>query len=64
MNKPYYEFPEEHDPRANIFNILSEVGQIIEPEKYKELCERIMEKHEAHSYEEAKEIIKEYVNVD
>ena len=63
MEKPYYEFPAENDPRGNIFCILGEVGNLISPEQYKELCDRIMVKHEAHSYEEAKEIIKEYVNV-
>ena len=64
MDKPYYEFPAENDQRANIFNILSEVGQLIQPEQYKELCDRITVKNEAHSYQEAKEIIKEYVNVE
>ena len=63
MEKPYYEFPAENDPQGNIFCILGEVGNIIEPEKYKELCDRIMTKNEAHSYGEAKQIIGEYVNV-
>ena len=63
MDKPYYEFPSENEPRGNIYCILNEVGNLIEPEKYKELCDRIMNKHEANSYSEAKEIIKEYVNV-
>ena len=65
--KPKYKMPKETEPKGNIFYIIGDVekllkknGQVI---KANEMRSRIIEKHEAKSYEEAKSIIGEYVDV-
>ena len=67
IQKPKYKMPDETEPRGNIFCIIGEVhsllrknGQVI---KANEMRRRILENHEAKSYEEAKSIIGEYVDV-
>lgn len=65
--KPKYKIPDETEPRGNIFIILGEVDRLLKKNgqaiKANEMKRRILENHEAKSYEEAKSIIGEYVDV-
>lgn len=65
--KPKYKMPDETEPRGNIFIILGEVDRLLKKNgqaiKANEMKRRILENHEAKSYEEAKSIIGEYVDV-
>lgn len=65
--KPKYKMPDETEPRGNIFIILGEVDRLLKKNgqaiKSNEMKRRILENHEAKSYEEAKSIIGEYVDV-
>ena len=62
-----YEMPSEYEPRGNIFCIIGEVEKLLKKNgeviKANEMKRRILENHEAKSYEEAKSIIGEYVDV-
>ena len=64
---PSYTFPDETSPQGNIFFIIAEVEKLLNTyglgDEANEMKRRILEKHEAKSYEEAKSIIGEYVNV-
>jgi len=66
-DKPKYKMPDETEPRGNIFIILGEVDRLLKRNgnvmEAKELARRIIQNHEANSYEEAKSIIGEYVDV-
>lgn len=65
--KPSYEMPDEKSPRGNIFVILGEVQKVLNDngkcKQAEEMIWRITQNHEAKSYDEAKKIIGEYVNV-
>lgn len=65
--KPKYNMPLENEPRGNIFCIIGEVDKLLKKNgqviKANEMKHRILENHEAKSYEEAKSIIGEYVDV-
>ena len=65
--KPDYCMPSESEPRGNIFCIIGEVEKLLKHnglrQEAEELKTRILQNGEAHSYEEAKSIIGEYVNV-
>ena len=67
MEKIKYKMPLENEPKGNIFNIIGEVDRILKKNgeviKANEMKCRILENHEAKSYEEAKSIIGEYVDV-
>lgn len=67
MSKPVYEMPAENSPRGNIFIILGEVQKILKDHGLEKDAEtmlwRITQNHEAKSYDEAKNIIGEYVDV-
>ena len=62
MEKPNYTFPSENSPAGNIFCILGDVLKLLPQKQRKELTHRILHANEAHSYNEAKDIIREYVN--
>ena len=65
--KVKYKMPSESEPRGNIFCIIGEVDKLLKKNgeviKANEMKRRILENHEAKSYEEAKSIIGEYVDV-
>lgn len=67
MEKPKYKMPLETEPRGNIFCIIGEVYSLLKmngmQSQGNEMKHRILENHEAKSYEEAKSIIGEYVDV-
>lgn len=58
--KPVYKMPSINEPRGNIFCIMGEVCTLISEEQGTEMTERVQK---AKSYEEAKQIIGEYVDV-
>ena len=65
--KPKYKMPNENEPSGNIFYIIGEVDRLLKKNgqviKANELKRRILQNAEAKSYEEAKSIIGEYVDV-
>lgn len=65
--KPKYQLPDVSDPRGNIFCIIGDVSKILRKNGYmikaQELVRRITINKEAKSYDEAIQIIKEYVDV-
>lgn len=65
--KPKYNMPDETEPRGNIFYIIGDVDKLLKKNgqaiKANEMKRRILENHEAKSYDEAKSIIGEYVDV-
>lgn len=65
--KPKYKMPLETEPNGNIFCIISEVYSLLKlngmQSQGNQMKYRILEKHEAKSYDEAKSIIGEYVDV-
>lgn len=67
MEKPKYKMPSETEPNGNIFYIISEVYNLLKlngmQSQGNQMKYRILENHEAKSYEEAKSIIGEYVDV-
>lgn len=67
IQKPKYNMPDETEPRGNIFYIIGEVYNLLKmngmQSQGNEMKYRILENHEAKSYEEAKSIIGEYVDV-
>ena len=67
MEKPKYKMPKETEPKGNIFYIIGDVDKLLKKNgqviKANEMKRRILENHEAKSYEEAKSIIGEYVDV-
>lgn len=67
MEKLKYKMPKETEPNGNIFYIIGDVDKLLKKNgqviKANEMKRRILENHEANSYEEAKSIIGEYVDV-
>lgn len=67
IQKPKYNMPDETEPKGNIFYIIGDVDKLLKKNgqviKANEMKRRILENHEAKSYEEAKSIIGEYVDV-
>lgn len=67
IQKPKYKMPKETEPKGNIFYIIGDVDKLLKKNgqviKANEMKRRILENHEAKSYDEAKSIIGEYVDV-